>query len=275
MMLSTTFQEGSRRRAMLSIVSLLALAWLAMPAAQAQINWDNFDGRLGALAPENLGADRPAAPVDLTGTYMNRGQWRYMVGAEDRLKPRARELFDRSRELEAQGIAFNNVPGQCWPIGQPLVMTRVWPVHLVQLPTAILMVSNFDNRVRWIYLDGREHTDPDLFAPAYQGESIGRWEGDTLVVETRNFGARNHFLNDSIPLSEEFVMVERYSLSEDGEMLRIDYTLTDPQNWEGDWTETKTFAREHRVDHLESPCVPDLNEGMPGTSGPYVEFDLD
>jgi hypothetical protein len=84
---------------------------------------------------------------------------------------------DRSRELEAQGIAFNNVPGQCWPIGQPLVMARVWPIHMVQLPTAIIMVSNFDNRVRWIHLDGREHTDPDIHAPAYQGESTGPERG--------------------------------------------------------------------------------------------------
>jgi hypothetical protein len=268
-------QQAGRQTAALALASVVALAWLAAPAAYAQINWENFDGRFGALAPENLSAERPPAPLDLTGTWMHRGQFRFMVGAEERLKPRARELFDRSQELAAQGIAFNNLPGQCWPIGQPLVMTRVWPVHIVQLPTAILMVSNFDNRVRWIYLDGREHTDPDLFAPAYQGEAIGSWEDETLVVETRNFGAKNHFLNDSIPLSEEFVMLERYSLSEDGETLEIEYTLTDPENWEGDWTEIKTFVREHRVDHLESPCVPDLNEGMPGTGGPYVEFDLD
>jgi hypothetical protein len=146
---------------------------------------------------------------------------------------------------------------------------------MVQLPTAILMVSNFDNRARWIYLDGREHTDTDLFAPAYQGEAIGRWEDDALVVVTRNVGAKKHFLNDSIPLSEYFQMVERMTLSDDGEQLQIEYTLTPPHTWEGDRVETKTFVRQHRVDHLESPCVPDMNLGMPGTQGDYVEFDTD
>jgi hypothetical protein len=275
MIATKNLHERGRRAGAMLLALALTCAGLALPTAFAQINWDNIDGRLGALAPENLDADRPAPPIDVTGTWMHRGQWRFMVGAEDRLKPRARALYDRSVELEAQGIAFNNVAGQCWPIGQPLVMTRVWPVHMVQLPTAIIMVSNFDNRVRWIYLDGREHTDPDIYAPAYQGESIGRWQGDALVVETRNFGARHHYLNDSIPLSEDFTMIERITLSEDGETLQIEYTLTDPQNWEGDWVETKTFVREHRVDHLESPCVPDQNVGMPGTGGPYVEFDLD
>jgi hypothetical protein len=245
------------------------------PAAFAQINWENFDGRLGALAPENLEAERPAAAFDLTGTWMHRGTWQFLRGAEDRLKPRARELFERAGEMAAQGVSLNDFSGQCWPIGQPLVMTRVWPVHMVQLPTAILMVSNFDNRARWIYLDGREHTDPDIFAPAYQGESIGRWEDDALVIVSRNFGAPNHFLNDSIPLSGSFEMVERITVSEDGEQLQIEYTLTDPENWDGDWVETKTFVREHRVDHLESPCVPDLNLGMPGTQGDYVEFDTE
>jgi hypothetical protein len=258
----------------LRIVAAVALACVA-PAAPAQINWDNLDGHLGALAPENLKAERPAAPFDVTGTWMHRGTWQFLRGAEDRLLPRARELFDRSRALAAEGVPLNDFSGQCWPIGQPLVMTRVWPVHMVQLPTAILMVSNFDNRARWIYLDGREHTDTDLFAPAYQGEAIGSWEDDALVVVTRNFGAKNHFLNDSIPLSEDFQMVERMRLSDDGEQLQIEYTLTDPQNWEGDWVETKTFVRQHRVDHLESPCVPDMNLGMPGTQGDYVEFDTD
>src|SRR5690606_30936035 len=166
--------------------------------------------------------------------------------------PRARELYDRSRALAEEGVPLNDFSGQCWPIGQPLVMTRVWPVHMVQLPTAILIVSNFDNRVRWIYLDGREHTDADLFAPAYQGEAIGSWHDDALVVVTHNFVAKIHFLLYSFPPTQDFHLVGLVTLSDDGEPLLTVYTVAVPRIWEFAWVETTSSVPQHRADHLES-----------------------
>ncbi len=75
-------------------------------------------------------------------------------------------------------------------------MTRVWPIAMIQFPTAIYMVSEFMNSVRIIYLDGRQHTDPDIVVRTFNGESIGRWEGDTLVVETKNFPDLDHHWMD-------------------------------------------------------------------------------
>ena len=63
------------------------------------------------------------------------------------------------------------------------------------------MVFNFQSQARWIYLDGREHSDPNIYVPSYNGESIGRWEGDTLVVDTRNFETHQHFIDRLVPLS--------------------------------------------------------------------------
>ncbi len=80
--------------------------------------------------------------------------------------------------------------GQCWPAGMPIIMTRVWPIAMIQLPTAIYMISEFMNSLRVIYLDGRTHTDPDVVVRTFNGESIGRWEGDTLVVDTRQLHRR-------------------------------------------------------------------------------------
>ncbi len=49
------------------------------------------------------------------------------------------------------------------------------------------MIFGFTNSYRVIYLDGRKHTDPDIAISTYNGESIGHWEGDTLVVDTKYF----------------------------------------------------------------------------------------
>ncbi len=108
-------------------------------------------------------------------------------------------------------------------------MTRVWPIAMIQKPTAIYMVSGFMNSVRIIYLDGRKHTDPDLVIPSFNGESIGHWEGDTLVVDTIGFVDDHHWLDSGIPLSDKTHMVERMRLLDDGAMLEIEYTIRIPK----------------------------------------------
>jgi len=71
-------------------------------------------------------------------------------------------------------------------------MTRVWPIAMIQLPTAIYMIQELMNTMRVVYLDGRTHTDPDIAVPSFNGESIGHWENDTLVIDTRYFVAKHH-----------------------------------------------------------------------------------
>ena len=117
-------------------------------------------------------------------------------------------------------------------------------------------------------MDGRSHTDPDIYAPSYNGESIGHWEGDTLVIETQNFETKNHFV-DNVPVSEQFHITERVRMLDDGEGLEILNIMTDPVNWEGEWISGKRYKREHRVDFLEVHCLPDLNDGILGTSDKY------
>src|SRR4030095_10123501 len=87
---------------------------------------------------------------------------------------------------QALGETYRDAIGQCYPPGMPMLMTRVWPHNFIQVPTAVFMISVVNNSVRTIFLDGRDHTDPDLVVPSYNGESIGRWEGDTLVVHSKH-----------------------------------------------------------------------------------------
>lgn len=62
---------------------------------------------------------------------------------------------------------------------------------------------------------------------------------------------------------------KRISLSNDGNELSFEYTLTDPEVWGGEWVSTKTFRREERVDFLEVHCLPNLNEGITATNEKY------
>lgn len=250
--------------------SLLAMVFTAPHTTVAQEAWENLNGQLGALSRENLAKDRPSPPVDLTGTYTPEGFWEFQP--YPKLKPAAQALYDRVRKAAQQGITFNDVTGDCFPPGMPIIMTRVWPFHIIPTKTAIVMVFNFNSQVRWIFLDGRERTDPALYVPTYNGESIGHWEGDTLVVDTRGFETHNHYIDRLVPISEDFRIVERMRLIDGGDRLAIEFTMTDPANWEGAWVVTKTFRRQERVDWLESQCIPSVvNEGIPAMQDAHTQ----
>lgn len=226
----------------------------------------------GALAPENLNKSRPAAPFDLTGTWQHelRGaqSWKF-VPEKFELTPEAQKHYDAGRKAMAENKVYRDDIGQCWPPGLPLIMTRVHPFVLLQVPTVIYMIAGFENSIRIIYLDGRGHSDPDIVVPSFNGESIGHWEGSTLVVDTKYFPGHHHWLDQggaSIPASDALHIVERMRLIENRETIEIEYTLTDPKSWKGDWKMTKRFNRKHDVDIDEVECTPDINENLPGTT---------
>ena len=160
---------------------------------------------------------------------------------------------------------YRNDIGLCWPAGLPIMMTRVWPVSMIQMPTSIFMISELMDSFRIIYMDGRTHTDPDIAVPSFNGESIGRWEGDTLVIQTKNFVNDHHWIHDrlSIPASDALHIVERIWMIENGMRLEIEFSLTDPKMWEGTWKITKFWRRVDDRDISEVECLPDLNEHMP------------
>lgn len=226
-------------------------------------------GYLGALAPDNLRKPRPAAPFDLTGTWfvdLSQGFNKFLFG------PPYPEFFEGGQEAlreaplhAARNETYRDSIGQCFPPGMPMIMTRVWPHNFIQFPTAIFMISGFNNSVRTIFLDGREHTDPDLVVPSYNGESIGHWEGDALVVHSTYFESNNHWIDRGIPISDEFEMTERIRLLEGGKVMEIEYIMTDPQNWTGEWLSTKRFNRQDYTDINESNCILQYNDNLPGT----------
>jgi len=232
------------------------------------------EGYLGALAPENLDKDRRAAPFDLTGTWfvdLSQGFGNFRFGPPyPEFIGQGKLDFEEGQRMSAQRLPYRDAIGQCFPAGIPMIMTRVWPIAMIQLPTVIFMVSNFNNSFRQIFLDGREHSDPNLIIYTYNGESLGHWEDDTLVVNTRYIETYNHYIDTGIPISEEFRVQERMRLLEDGEILQIEYIMTDPVNWVGEWRNTKQWLRVDYTDIGEVECLPDLNDNLPSTQAGQV-----
>jgi len=225
---------------------------------------------LGALAPANLAKPRPQPTFDLTGTWFidqrnSENTWRFNPTGPFKLTPSAQMQYDAAKKAQAEGKVYRDDIGQCWPAGLPIIMTRVWPIAMIQKPTAIYMISGFMNSLRIVYIDGRGHSDPDIVVPSFNGESVGTWEGDTLVVDTKYFVDDHHWIDTGIPASDQLHIVERIKLVNSGKTLEIAYTMTDPKNWEGDWKVTKRWTRVDDTDIAEVSCLPDLNQHMPST----------
>ena len=256
------------------VAATVAAAQAPAPAQRAQTAPAPPAEPLSALAPENLAKPRPKAPFDMTGNWFITGQvpgggWLFGRTPEvlPKLKPNAQKHFDAYQAAVKAGKVYRDDIGQCWPAGMPVIMTRVWPLATIQLPTAIYMISEFMNSFRVIYLDGRTHTPEDIVVRTFNGESIGRWEGDTLVVDTRNFtDLDKHWVDQGIPASKDFRMIERYRLINNGSTLEGEWTLIDPQNWEGEWKGTRRWNRVTDHDIEEVTCLPDLNEHLQSTS---------
>ncbi len=227
---------------------------------------------VSTLDPENLGRPRSEPPFDLTGLWFidlqfDATSWRFGPPFPE-LTPAAQAHYDASIEASAQGRVYRDDIGQCWPAGMPLIMTRVWPIAMIQLPTSVYMISHFMNSVRIVYMDGRTHTDPNIVVPSFNGESIGWWEGDELVIDTRHFPGHNHWISSgeiAVPASDQLRIVERVRLAGNGQ-LEIEFTMTDPVNWVGEWQRTKRWNRVRDGDITEVTCFPAMNENLPSTS---------
>lgn len=226
----------------------------------------NPGGAPGALAPDNLKKKRPPAPFSMTGTWFPDNSRGFRFGPPyPEFIGQTKADFETGQEKAKTRTPWRDAIGQCFPAGIPMIMTRVWPIMFVQIPTVVVMVSNFNNEFRQIFLDGRQFSDPDKVTYTYNGESIGKFEGDTLVVETRYIETHNHFIDAGIPISEDFKVVERIRLVEAGKVLEIEYIMTDPNGWVGEWRNKKRWVRLDHTDITQVDCLPDLNDNIPST----------
>jgi hypothetical protein len=109
-------------------------------------------------------------------------------------------------------------------------------VRIVQTPASVLLETEMIHDARIVPVDGRPHL-PNAIRP-WLGDSRGRWDGDTFVVETTNFSERTPFRNSDTALR----LVERFSL-DDGETLRYEFTVDNPTAFSKPWTVSYPMTR--------------------------------
>jgi hypothetical protein len=140
----------------------------------------------------------------------------------------------------------------CKPVGTPRLAAFPAPYKIVQTPKLILLLYEMDTVFRQVFLDGREL--PQDQQPSYQGYSVGRWDGDVLVVTTTGFNGEGWLDAIGHPFTGALRMEERYHRTSVGRM-DVEVTLTDPAAY----TETLRYTQPQVLlpdtDLIESFCT--------------------
>lgn len=185
------------------------------PAPDLSGIWDAMGGNLGAVFSRD--------PVPMT--------------------PWAEERFSYNRNPENPNARGRNeldlYIADCFPAGLPRIWLVPRPLEIVQSDRRVLIIYESNSWIRQVWTDGREH--PRVVDPAWMGHSVGKWDGDTLVVDTVGIRADNPWLDGAGHVrSAALHLVERLRRT-DPKTLTLDITFEDPKAFTRPWTARRTF----------------------------------
>jgi len=190
------------------------------------------------------------------------GVWRRISGPGDSsdffiandlpYRPEAEEIATRHRKLFADGHTAASAHLTCRPTGVQGVTAPKEAVLFLQTPKKLIMISQEDREVRRVYMN---QTHPKNLRPTYSGNSIARWQGNTLVIDTIGYNGKGQLDEVGNPHSNQLHVVEQWTKSEDGNVLNASYTFTDPVYYTQPFTVTRQFRRTPGVHLLDYDCA--------------------
>jgi hypothetical protein len=159
-------------------------------------------------------------------------------------------------EFAARKKAFDanppedNETANCLPPGMPGIMGQPYPMEFLLTPGQVTIVIEAYTQVRHIYTDGRSlPEDPDQ---TFQGTSVGRWEGDSLLVDTVGFSPLTQ-IDRGVPHSDRMRIHERFRLT-DPDTMSVETTVVDPTVLAAAFTSTRTLQRHRNWTIAEYVC---------------------
>jgi hypothetical protein len=158
------------------------------------------------------------------------------------LQPWARDVVRKHNELVLSGKVVISPTASCWPKGVTafLLSPMTQPMYFVQGPKEVVMILSSFNDVRHIHLADKH--SPNVKTSWY-GESIGRYEGDTLVIDTIGLDDRTLVDGFGTPHTQQLHVIERFHLIEDGKVLEANVHVEDPGAFTMPWDAIQRFRQ--------------------------------
>jgi hypothetical protein len=244
---------------------LIAVAYAAALQAQDKPPPD-FSSNGVAWAAVERGASFSALPgqvppvtSDPAHPYVPNGrneQASFRIGdlSNPNLKPWVKEQMKKDTDEVLAGKLAFTARSSCMPAGVPGFMAYGGsdePIFIVQTPKQVWMIYQGNQEVRRIYLDVPHSQN---LKASWYGESVGHYEGDTLLVDTIGQNDRTFLDFFRTPHTEKVHVVERWRLTENGRIMEVIFTVDDPDAFYAPWTGLRRYRRVQQ-DMLEEPCA--------------------
>ena len=192
---------------------------------------------VGLLSAAFSQTQAQTAPPDLAGVYWAtryNAKLQLIGGGELPLTPAGKAAYDKNIAGLRDGSMIDEARKFCLPDGVPRVLATPYPFQIFQQPNQVAMVHELNHQVRIIPLKPVEKTFEVIALPHYNGHAFGRYEGDTLVIETIGFNEKTFLDATGAPHTDELHTIERIRKTSPTE-LEITITVRDPAYYTRDW----------------------------------------
>jgi len=156
------------------------------------------------------------------------------------LTPEFAQKHREKLERVAKGVEWDPI-SNCIPPGYPRWLTEPFLREFVLRPDQSLLINEMVNDIRRIYTDGRDHTPPEEAYPLWNGDSIGFWDGDSLVIHTTQLMG-GQYQRSQPDYTDEVETVERWR-KVDNDTIEAEVTVYDPPALVKPWRVTQRYIR--------------------------------
>lgn len=181
----------------------------------------------------------PVGPTAVRNKVFSRQVW---VGDHTNpiLRPHVAEVVRKNAEADLAGTGPLTPTQLCQPSGVPNILNVLGHMQVLQTPDMVVFLYDRDQMARFIYLN-QEH--PKDLKPSYFGHSVGRYEGDQLVVDTIGLNDKTPTDRFGTPHSDKLHVVERYRVIDEWTTLQVYVTVEDPESFTTPWSALSAFRR--------------------------------
>jgi hypothetical protein len=160
-------------------------------------------------------------------------------------------ILERRIRAKNRGTPEADASTQCMPHGMPRIMESPYPIEIVQTPERLTFLHEVAHNLRRIWLN-RDH--PTKVPQTVLGDSVGHWEGDTLVVDTVGLNDRTFIDDEGSSHSTQEHVIERYRKIDNGSTLELVMTVEDPVTLEHPYSYRRVFRWRPDVRPQEYVC---------------------
>src|SRR5436190_5959727 len=166
--------------------------------------------------------------------------WRYADLNNPNLTQFAKDGLKKANDLYEAGFSLYARTSRCWQPGVVVLNLSPGRTYFIQTPKEVRIIWQRDQIVRHVYMNVPHTQNPK---PSWNGESVGHYEGDTLVVDTIGQTTKSFVDAFRTPHSEKLHVVERYRMIDGGRKLQVEMTVDDPAAFLKPWKGTKVWHK--------------------------------